>query len=94
MWDYSRYNIENYGRRVRKTQPRLQYLPFSFLSTKAQLPLCALLHACKGKSHDLKSLCSREIVTRPIMTQILLLERPVWQLCNMSGSSQSQFCTC
>ena len=45
MWDYSRYNIENYGRRVRKTQPRLQYLPFSFLSNKAQLPL-GRLAAC------------------------------------------------
>ena len=44
VWDYSRYNIENYGRRVRKTQPRLQYLPFSFLSTKAQLPLGELPH--------------------------------------------------
>lgn len=45
VWDYSRYNIENYGRRVRKTQPRLQYLPFSFLSNKAQLPL-GRLAAC------------------------------------------------
>ena len=39
VWDYSRYNIENYSRRVKKTQPRLQYLPFSFLSSKANVPL-------------------------------------------------------
>ena len=39
VWDYSRYNIENYVRRVRKTQPRLQYVPFSFLHTKSSIPL-------------------------------------------------------
>lgn len=39
VWDYSRYNIENYMRRVRKTQPRLQYVPFSFLHTKSSIPL-------------------------------------------------------
>lgn len=39
VWDYSRYNIEHYGRRVNKTQPRLHYLPFSFLSTKSAIPL-------------------------------------------------------
>lgn len=39
VWDYSRYNIENYARRVRKTQPRLQFVPFSFLHTKGSIPL-------------------------------------------------------
>ena len=39
VWDYSRYNIQGYARRVIEAQPRLRYLPFSFLSTKSDLAL-------------------------------------------------------
>ena len=37
VWDYSRHNIQSYARRVAEAQPRLQYLPFSFLSTKGDI---------------------------------------------------------
>ena len=39
VWDYSRYNIQGYARRVAEAQPRLRYLPFSFLSTKSDIAL-------------------------------------------------------
>ena len=39
VWDYSRYNIQGYAGRVAEAQPRLQYLPFSFLSTKSAISL-------------------------------------------------------
>ena len=39
VWDYSRYNIQGYARRVAEAQPRLRYLPFSFLSTKSDVAL-------------------------------------------------------
>ena len=39
VWDYSRYNIQGYARRVAEAQPRLRYLPFSFLSTKSDTAL-------------------------------------------------------
>ena len=41
VWDYSRYNIQGYARRVAEAQPRLQYLPFPFLSTKSDVALGA-----------------------------------------------------
>lgn len=41
VWDYSRHNIQNYARRVAEAQPRLQYLPFSFLSFKSNIGLGA-----------------------------------------------------
>ena len=39
VWDYSRYNIQGYARRVAEAQPRLRYLPFSFLSAKSDIAL-------------------------------------------------------
>ena len=39
VWDYSRYNIQGYARQVAEAQPRLRYLPFSFLSTKSDIAL-------------------------------------------------------
>ena len=39
VWDYSRHNIQSYAHRVAEAQPRLRYLPFSFLSTKSGIAL-------------------------------------------------------
>jgi len=73
VWDYSRYNIENYARRVRKTQPRLQYVPFSFLSTKSGVPL--------GMSLPQAAPCLATAVPKLASSSPVLSEQVAWALC-------------